>query len=112
MKLDKTKQGDVMVVTPHGWSSDLDTRMGFKDELLGLVDNGETAILVDMSDVDYLTSAGLGTLLSAARRLKEINGKFAVCSLGDNVMKVFEISGFTTIIDIYPSVDQALAGLK
>ncbi len=111
MKIDKFEKGDVTVVVPHG-SLDIDTRKLFKDVLIGLIDTGATAILVDLSAVDFMTSTGLAALLSTAMRLEEVSGKFAVCSLNENVMRVFEISGFSKIMNVYPSADSALENIS
>ena len=110
MKINKAKKGDVMVVAPSG-QLDMESRQLFGDELLGLVDTGETAIVVDMSDVGFVTSIGLSALLTVAQRLADEKGKFALCSISDDVNNVFEVSGFSTIFDIYPDVDAALKGL-
>ncbi len=111
MKIDKFKKGDVTVVVPHG-SLDIDTRKLFKDVLMGLIDTEATAILVDLSAVDFMTSTGLSALLWTAMRLEEVDGKFAVCSLNENVMRVFEISGFPKIMNVYPSADSALENMS
>ena len=99
-----------MVVAPSG-QLDMESRQLFKDELMGVIDTGVTAIVVDMSDIGYVTSTGLSALLSVAKRLADENGKFALCSLSDDVNSVFEVSGFSTIFDIYPNVDGALKSL-
>ena len=112
MSIAKSKQGDVTVVVLQGWSLEVDMRKLLTDELLQLVDDGETKILVDFSAVDYITSGGLSALLTGARRIAEVNGSFALCSLGDNVKRVFEISSFTALFDIYPDADAGLAALK
>ncbi len=111
MQFDKYKKGDIMVVAPHGWPSEGDAHKLLRDELVGLIDQGETAILLDLSALDYMTSGGLSSLLYAARRMADVNGRFALCSLNDLLMRVFDISNFATIIDIYPSVDEALANM-
>ncbi len=111
MKIDKFTKGDVTVVVPHG-SLDIDTRKLFKDVLIGLIDTEATAILVDLSAVDFMTSTGLSVLLWTAMRLEEVDGKFAVCSLNENVMRVFEISGFYKIMNVHPSVDSALENMS
>ena len=107
MKIDQFKKGDITVVVPHG-SLDIDTRQLFKDVLIGLIDCGETAVLVDLSAIEFMTSTGLSALLSAAKRMEEEGGKFAVCSLTENVKFVFDLSNFGSIFDIYPSTDSAL----
>jgi len=111
MQIDRNKRGTVVVVAPHG-SLDIDTRKVFVDMLFGLLDTGETAILVDLSHVDFMTSTGLSAMLYAAKRVEDIAGKFAVCSINKDIHTVFQISGFDSILDIYPNVDEALAKLQ
>ncbi len=111
MKIDKFEKGDGTVVVPYG-SLDIDTRKLFKDVLIGLIDTGATAILVDLSAVDFITSTGLSALIMPAMRLEKESGKFAVCSLNENVMRVFEISGFSKIMNVYPSADSALENMS
>ena len=108
MDIDKSKNQGVMVVSPHG-SLDINTRKVFQDELTGLVDSGETAILVDFSAIDFITSTGISALLFAAKRLEEMGGKFAVCSLSDDIKRVMKIASLDTILDSYATVDDALA---
>jgi anti-anti-sigma factor len=111
MQIDRNKRGAVVVVAPHG-SLDIDTRQLFQDKLIGLLDTGETAILVDLSHVDFMTSTGLSAMLFVAKRVENIAGKFAVCSVNKDIQSVFEMSGFDSILDIYPNVDEALAKLQ
>ena len=84
MQIDKDKRGTVMIAAPHG-SLDVNTRKIFQDMLIGLLDTGETAILVDLSHVDFMTSTGLSAVLYAAKRVEDISGKFAVCSINKDI---------------------------
>ncbi len=101
----------MVVLAPHG-SLDINTRKIFQDKLIELLDVGETAILVDLSHVDFMTSTGLSAVLYAAKRVEDISGKFAVCSINKDIQTVFKISGFDSILDIYPNVDEALSNLQ
>ena len=111
MKIDRNRRGTVVVLAPHG-SLDINTRKFFQDKLIELLDVGETAILVDLSHVDFMTSTGLSAVLYAAKRVEDISGKFAVCSINKDIQTVFKISGFDSILDIYPNVDEALSNLQ
>ena len=111
MKIDEYKIGDVMVVLLYG-SLDIETYRLVREKLLGLVDCGETEILVDLSAVDFMTSSGLSALIWTKMKLEKESGKFAVCSLSTNVMKVFTTSGFNSIIITYPSADIALEDMS
>lgn len=70
----------------------------------------DTALIFDLGGVDYLSSAGLRTFQESARRMKERNGRIAVCRLQDFVRKLFASGGFLRILSDYPTVEAALAG--
>ena len=64
-------------------------------------------LLLDFSNVDYITSAGLRVLMMASRRAKAQRGVFAIAELQPLVQEVFTISRFNLIMPCYPSVDAA-----
>ena len=68
---------------------------------------GTGAMLVNLSDVGFVSSAGLRILLSAA---KQLGGQLRVCGLNETVNEVFEISGFITIFSVFPTEEEALQG--
>ncbi len=91
---------------------DINTHGQLEAELNALADKGHAKVLVDVKDLDYISSAGLRVLLTAAKQFKKINGSIALASLTPNVRQVFEISGFTSIFPLYASREDALAKLK
>ena len=111
MMINKSTVGDVTIVAPEG-SIDTDTSRILKEALNGLIDTGRTAVLVDFSGVDYMTSTGLGVLVAFAKRLEEVDGKVALCSLSDDIQSVFDTVGFTQFFDINQSAKEALASLS
>ncbi len=70
---------------------------------------GISRLLLDMAEVDYISSTGLRVLLNVAKNCKTRNIRLALCGLDPYVYEVFEVAGFTAIFDIYP--DQG-AGLE
>jgi len=76
--------------------------------LMELLDQDVARILVNCSQMDYVSSSGLRILLMALKRITMVKGKFVLCSLQDNIREIFEISGFTTIFEIYPNEEDAL----
>ncbi len=91
---------------------DINTHGQLEAELNALVGKGQAKVLVDVKDLEYISSAGLRVLLSAAKQFKKINGTIALASLTPNVRQVFEISGFTSIFPLYASREDALAKIK
>lgn len=106
MQVQESKRGAVLVVAPTG-RLDGSAADEFQGRLSAAIDRGETRILLDFADLTYISSAGLRILLVTAKRLKEEGGQFAICGLTENVTSVFNVSGFNTIIRIFP--DQAVA---
>ena len=110
MNLGEEKRGEVLILTADG-RLDADTAGGVQGQIDALIDGGETRLLLDLTKLDYVSSAGLRVLLITAKRLDGSNGRFAICGLSDNVAEVFTVSGFDTIIDIHPDVPSALAAI-
>lgn len=74
-----------------------------------LIVSGERTIVVNLSGLSYISSAGLRIFLVSAKKLKSLGGKFLLCSLGGMVKEVFVMSGFADILSIYDTEEKALA---
>ncbi|GAB4174481.1 MAG: STAS domain-containing protein [Thalassobaculales bacterium] len=110
MQVGQTKQGAVLILTPQG-RLDSQTSKSFEEKLLGLVDAGERAVVLDFAQLSYISSAGLRVLLMATKKQKTAGGRLAVCALSDNIREVFEISGFSAILDIHADAAKAVQSL-
>jgi len=83
----------------------------FEKELARLIDEGNINFVVDLAGLDYISSSGLRSILVTAKKLKGKNGQILLASLQAVVKEVFEISGFSAIIPIHESVEEAMAAL-
>ncbi len=84
----------------------------FDQEMDGQIKKGESNFVLDLSRLDYVSSAGLRSILSTSKRLKENRGTLTLCGLQGSVKEVFDISGFSSIFTIYESLESALKGVK
>ncbi len=75
------------------------------------VDEGYHRWVVDLSQTDYIASAGLRILLKLAKRLKPVGGVFCLCAANEDNHQVLEISGFLSIIDYYDQLDEAIMAI-
>jgi anti-anti-sigma factor len=108
MEISRRKVKDAVVVSVKG-RLDAVTSPDFEKELKEVIAQGETLLILDFGHLDYISSAGLRTILATTKRLKEKQGKLYLSSLKDRVKEVFEISGFSAIIPVYESPDLALS---
>ena len=83
----------------------------FEKEISSLIDEDNVNFVIDLAGLDYISSSGLRSILVTAKKLKGKNGRIMLASLQAVVREVFEISGFSTIIPIYESVEEAMAAL-
>ena len=74
-----------------------------------ILEAGKRRLLFDLSDLEYLSSAGLRVILGVAKELKQKDGKIVLCCLKAFVKEIFEISGFDALI---PIVDTADSGME
>lgn len=79
------------------------------DSLVNLVKGGADKLLLNIKGVDFMSSAGLRSILVAAKVLKNSNGQMRICGANESVKKVLETSGFTSLVSLYPDENEALA---
>jgi anti-sigma B factor antagonist len=91
---------------------DANTSPGLEERLVGLIDSGEKRFVVEFTELDYISSAGLRVLLMAAKRLKNLNGRIVLASLKDHIKEVFDIAGFSSVLTIYASEKDAKASFS
>ncbi len=103
--------GDVFVVGPQG-RLDGNGALALEKFLGSNPGNASKHVLFDFSGLDYISSAGLRVILLTAKKLQAGAGKVALCALNQDIQKVFEMSGFNTIVDISPSRELALSDLS
>ena len=111
MNLDITTSGSTMVITLVR-RFDAETAPEVESELKRILQDSPKSVLFDFSRTEYVASAGLRVLLSAARTIKKYGGAITLCSLSPQVRHVFEIGGFVQIFTIYSSRDEALAHMR
>lgn len=67
-------------------------------------------IVLDFGGLEYISSAGLRSILAATKKVKTVNGSLSLCALSGLVEEVVTISGFDNILTVYEDVAQATAG--
>ena len=108
MQIEVERRGLVSVAGVHGnvdglTSAELSRVLG--DEVAG----GGHRMVVSLAGVDYTSSAGLRVLLAVVKEARSRGGDVRLAAVRDNVRKVLELSGFTSILKLFPDVDAAVA---
>jgi anti-anti-sigma factor len=108
MEIIKTgKENNAIIVKIVG-RMDAVTAPEFEKALSAWIDESEKYFVVDLSSLEYISSAGLRSILIIAKKLKALNGKIVLAAMEESVNEVFEISGFNSIIPIHDTVHAAV----
>ena len=109
MNISSDSVGDYVVVRLQG-NLDTNTSSAAQEALDELLNGGATRVLVNLEQVGFVSSNGLRVLLATAKRLGGPNSNLRVCCLNDTVNEVFEISGFSNILNVFGTEEEALQG--
>jgi len=106
MEINIQKQDSISVVALTG-RLDTTNYGELEKKLNELIAGNEIKIIVDCHNLDYVSSSGLRIFLMGLKKINAANGRFVLCGLQDNIKEIFEISGFSTVFEIFNSVDEA-----
>lgn len=99
MHIVKKQEGSAQVLALEG-RLDTNTSRLLENEFETLLNGGSSDVIVDFSDVEYVSSAGLRVLLGAQKKVDKIHGKLQARNVNSDVMEVFSITGFTDVLTI------------
>ena len=102
------KSGGTVIVTANGRVDGANARE-FQDALGAAIDPEVSGMILNLSQLTYISSAGLRAILLTANVLREREAKFAACALPDRIREVFQISGFDQIVPIHDTEADAIA---
>ena len=97
LNINKNKENDALVVALEG-RLDTTTALQLEEEFNNSLD-GVSALKLDLEKLDYVTSAGLRVLLSAQKIMNK-QGSMKITNVNSEIMEIFEVTGFSDILDI------------
>jgi len=122
MEIIERRTADIVTLSMCG-KLDTTTAKTFEEKILALIESGDRRFIIDLAQLDYVSSAGLRVFALAGKRL-DGNGKLVLCGfkktipyntlnrIPDPVREAFDIAGFSTIFSSYGSQDDAIKSLR
>lgn len=111
MKVETSRSGAIAIAQVAG-RVDSSNAAAFDKELADILIGDAVSLILDFSDLVYLSSAGLRAILLAVKRARGLGGEMAVCSVPAHILEVLEVSGFTRLIKVRPTLDEARAAIS
>jgi len=107
MDIRQQTESDALIVSLHGRLDEFAAPDAEK-ALYAIVETRPPVLVLDLSEVEYVSSSGLRVLLMLLKSVKHYGGALRLCGLTPFVAEVFEVSNFTAMFDIYPERQAAL----
>lgn len=104
------EEAGMHVVTIEG-RIDATTTPIVEKKLEGLIE-ASSKIVIDCSNINYLSSAGMRFFLSMTKKMQAKNGKVAFFSMSDDVMEIIKMAGFERILKIYSTKKEAIKAMQ
>lgn len=103
------RQRDGRTILHLAGEVDVSTAPKLRDELGRAISEGSLDLIVDLSDVPFLDSTGLGVLVGRLKAVRLQGGDLVLAALQDRTLRNFHITGLDRVFRLYDSVDDALA---
>lgn len=81
----------------------------FSEALMAPINQGNVNLVLDLAGVEYMSSAGLREIVAALKKVKRASGDLRVAQPTERVLEVFEMAGLDTILQIYPTQNEAVS---
>jgi anti-sigma B factor antagonist len=101
-------RGAVALVRVLGKKIDAANAADFKNDILPHI-RGQKAVILDLGEVTFVDSSGLGAILSVLRSLTAENGNLRLCNMTKNVRMLFELVRMHRVFDIFVTPEEAVA---
>ncbi len=95
----------IKVVQPNG-VLDATRSQEFREEVIKTLESNPKMVLVDLKDITFMDSSGLGALVLAFKTLRASDTKLVLCSINEQVKILFELTGMDKVFEIFSNQDE------
>lgn len=105
--LKEDQRGEVLIFRIRG-RLDAHSSLEAEKSIFLRINQGQHKLLLDLRDVNYLSSAGMRMLFSTAKKIQALSGKLVLCCISTDLMELLRISGFDRMLELCNSEKDAL----
>lgn len=109
MHLETQTQSGQIIIAVKEERLDAHNSSELKDRILRILEEGGRRLVVDLADVKFIDSSGLGALLSGYKNANQRSGTFILSGLQPRVRSMFELTRLNRVFEIYPRLQEAIS---
>jgi anti-sigma B factor antagonist len=107
LEIEFSQDGDACIVTLQG-EVDIYTAPALRERLIEASETDCSTVVVDMTEVDFIDSSGLGVLVSALKRVRENDGQMRIVTAKEPILRIFRITGLDRVFELSPTLPEAV----
>lgn len=111
MRFEESKSGDILIAKVLEGRIGADVAPRFKEDMIGYVKSGNRAIVLDLSDVTFIDSSGLGALISCLKAMGQ-GGELVLSGTRGTVTSMFKLTRMDKVFRMFSQTDEAVAALS
>ena len=111
MRFEERKVGEVFVAKVLESRIAADVAVRFKQDLIEYVTKGHRTLVLDLSDVTFIDSSGLGALIASLKVIGD-GGELALCGARETVASMFKLTRMNKVFRMFDNADEAAAALS
>ncbi len=112
MNIKIDEQGTTVLIEVKEERLDAHNSSELKTQMLSLFDEGKNNLVIDLQDVRFVDSSGLGSLVSGFKNASARNGTLKLSGLQPQVKSMFELTRLHRVFEIFPGTEEALASFS
>jgi anti-sigma B factor antagonist len=112
MKLTDREQDGVVILSPKGKIMGGPDASLLQDKLYECIEQNKKMVIVDLSEVDWMNSTGLGILISSFTTLRNNDGMLKLANVTDKIQSLLTITKLVTVFEAFNSVEEAIDSFK
>ena len=82
------------------------------EKIMDEIESGASNIVINFSEVSYISSAGLRILVYTSKTMKKKSGTLSICAMSKNIEKIFQISGLMGLFDVHSNLEASLSSVQ
>jgi anti-sigma B factor antagonist len=109
MKMSVEEHGNVVIVSPQGDVKVGEGDVALRDTIQRYLGEGRTRFVLDLGEVRFMDSAGLGELVASLKRVREAGGDLKVAQANQRISDALHVTQLVRVLDVYAEVAEAIA---
>lgn len=105
--IEERNESGVTILKPEG-RIDASSMQAFSGRIQQAVDGGSKKILIDFGKTEYMSSAGVRSIIDGMKKVQAVKGSFAVCSPNEHLTELFDVIRLDQVVKIYKDDFEAL----